>query len=197
MSSVIQEIEAKYKKKTVPAVRSGDTVRVHQKISEGGKERIQIFEGLAIKVSRKNSLSASITVRRITSGIGVEKTYMLHSPSILKVEVSRRSRVRRNYLTYMRGLTGRGARLTSVEFDKDQINAAQDEEAEAEEAKIKEEQVESYDPEAAKKAKEAEKAEAEAAVAETPKTEADKIEEKPAEKAVAKASPEEPNKETK
>src|SRR5436190_1888314 len=145
MESTIQKIEAKYMKKAVPAVRSGDTVRVHQKISEGGKDRVQIFEGLVIKVSNKNSLSATIKVRRVTSGVGVEKTYLLHSPGVLKVEVTKRSKVRRNYLTHMRGLTGRSARLTSVDFDKDQINAAQDEEAEAEEAKIKEEQAEAYD----------------------------------------------------
>jgi large subunit ribosomal protein L19 len=195
MASVIEQIEAKYRKKAVPAVRSGDTVRVHQKISEGGKDRVQIFEGLVIKVSRKNSLSASITVRRVASGVGVEKTYLLHSPSVLKVEVVRRSKVRRNYLTYMRGLTGRSARLTGVDFDKEAINAEQDEEAEAEEAKIKEEQAEAYDPEAAKAEKEAEKAEAEAATEDkVEKSEADKIEEKPVEKPSAKAPAEPQNK---
>jgi large subunit ribosomal protein L19 len=187
MASVIEQIEAKYRKKAVPAVRSGDTVRVHQKISEGGKDRVQIFEGLVIKVSRKNSLSASITVRRVASGVGVEKTYLLHSPSVFKV--------RRNYLTYMRGLTGRSARLTGVDFDKEAINAEQDEEAEAEEAKIKEEQAEAYDPEAAKAEKEAEKAEAEAATEDkVEKSEADKIEEKPVEKPSAKAPAEPQNK---
>lgn len=196
MASVIEQIEAKYKKKAVPAVRSGDNVRVHQKISEGGKDRVQIFEGLVIKVSRKNSLSSSITVRRVTGGVGAEKTYLLHSPSVLKVEVVRRSKVRRNYLTYMRGLTGRSARLTGVDFDKEALNAEQDEEAEAEEAKIKEEQAESYDPEAAKAEKEAEKAEAEAATEEkVDKSEADKLEEKPKEKPSAKAPAETQNKE--
>jgi large subunit ribosomal protein L19 len=118
MQSVIKQIEDKYKKKAVVDVRSGDTVRVHQKIVEGGKERVQIFEGLVIKASRKGSLTSTFTVRRIASGIGVEKTFLIHSPSILKVEVIKRSKVRRNYLTYMRGLTGKSARLSSVNFDK-------------------------------------------------------------------------------
>lgn len=194
MQSLMRQVEDKYKKKSVVDVKSGDTVRVHQKIKEGSKERIQIFEGLVIKVNRKQSLTHSVTVRRVASGVGVEKTYLLHSPSVLKVEVTKRSRVRRNYLTYMRGLTGKSARLTGVDFDKAEVNAVQDEEAEAEEAKIKEEQTESYDPEAAKAEKEAEKAEAEAATAEAPKSEADKLEEKPEEKPSAKAPTEEQNK---
>ena len=101
MQSVIQKIEEKYKKRQVVDVRPGDTVKVHQKIREGKKERVQIFEGLVIRATRKNSLSASITVRRIASGVGVEKSYLMHSPLVLKVEVVKRSRVRRNYLTYI------------------------------------------------------------------------------------------------
>ncbi len=195
MESVIQKVEAKYKKKAVVDIKSGDTVKVHQKIREGGKERIQIFEGLVIKTSRKNSHTSSFTVRRIASGIGVEKTYFIHSPNILKVEVTKRAKVRRNYLTYMRQLTGKNARLMGVDFDRDKVNVIHDEEAEAEEAKIHEEQLESYDPEAAKKEKEAEKAEADAASAEAPKSEAEKLEEKPKEKAAAAGPAQEQNKE--
>src|SRR5476649_2601367 len=136
MASVTQQIEAKHKKSAVVDIKSGDTVKVHQKIREGGKERIQIFEGLVIKASRKGSLSSTFTVRRIASGVGVEKTYLIHSPNILKVEVVRRSKVRRNYLTYMRSLTGKSARLSGVEFDRDAVNAIHDEEAEAEEERI-------------------------------------------------------------
>jgi large subunit ribosomal protein L19 len=178
MDSVINQIEAKYKKTAVVDVRSGDTVKVHQKIREGGKERIQIFEGLVIKASRKSSLTSTFTVRRIASGVGVEKTYLIHSPGILKVEVIKRSKVRRNYLTYMRQRTGKSARLTGTDFDKEAINAVHDEAAEAEEAKIHEEAEANYDADAAKKAKEEEKAEAkaqealakhEAAAAEVPK----------------------------
>lgn len=194
MQSLAEKISAKHKKSAVVDVKSGDVVRVHQKIVEGGKERIQIFEGLVIRASRKNSLTSTFTVRRIASGVGVEKTYLIHSPNVLKVEVVRRSRVRRNYLTYMRELTGKSARLASVDFDKTAVNAIKDEKAEAEEAKIHEEQLESYDPEAAKAEKEEEKAEAEAAVAEAPKTEAEKLEEKPVEKAEAKNPAEPQNK---
>lgn len=120
--SVIHAIENKYKKPHVIDVKSGDTVKVHQKIREGNKERIQIFEGLVIKTSRKNSLNSSITVRRIASGVGVEKTYLLHSPLITKIQVVKRSKVRRNYLSYMRARTGKSARLASVDFDQEQVN---------------------------------------------------------------------------
>lgn len=120
--SVIHAIENKYKKPHVIDVRSGDTVKVHQKIREGNKERVQIFEGLVIKTSRKNSLNSSITVRRIASGIGVEKTYLLHSPLITKIQVVKRSKVRRNYLSYMRARTGKSARLASVEFNQEEVN---------------------------------------------------------------------------
>ncbi len=162
MESVIKQIEAKYKKTAVVDVRSGDTVKVHQKIREGGKERIQIFEGLVIRASRKTSLTSSFTVRRIASGVGVEKTYLLHSPGILKVEVTKRSKVRRNYLTYMRERTGKSARLSNVDFDKESVNAIQDEAAEAEEAKIHEHQLETHDADAAEQAKEEAKDEAKA-----------------------------------
>lgn len=126
MSSVIQAIEAKFRKHDVVNVQSGDTVKVHQKIKEGAKERIQIFEGLVIRTDRKGSHTSSITVRRIASGIGVEKTYLMHSPLVVKVEVTKRSKVRRNYLTYMRERTGKSARLTSVGFDKDSVNTVEE-----------------------------------------------------------------------
>lgn len=199
MASVIEQIEAKHKKKSVVGVKSGDTVRVHQKIVEAGKQRIQIFEGVVIRTNRKNSLTSSFTVRRIASGIGVEKIFMIHSPNILKVEVVRRAKVRRNYLTYMRQLTGKSARLMGVDFDREKVNAIHDEEAEAEEAKIHEEQLEHHDEDAEERAKEkaAEEAEAQAALAahDEKKTEADKIEEQPKEKAKVQAPAEPQNKE--
>jgi len=136
MQSVIQAIESKYKKSQVVDVKTGDTVKVHQKIKEGNKERVQIFEGLVIRTDRKNSLTSAITVRRIASGIGVEKSFILHSPNVLKVEVVKRSKVRRNYLSYMRVRTGKSARLTSVDFDKRAVNTIRDVAAEAEEAKL-------------------------------------------------------------
>ncbi len=122
MDSVIKALEAAQKKHQVVDVRSGDNVKVHQKIKEGAKERVQIFEGLVIRTSRKGSHTSSITVRRIASGIGVEKTYLLHSPLIVKIEVTKRSKVRRNYLSYMRSRSGKSARLTGSIFDKDAVN---------------------------------------------------------------------------
>lgn len=120
--SVIKEIEQGFKKSHVVDVKSGDVVRVHQKIREGNKERVQVFEGLVILTKRKNSLSSSITVRRISSGVGVEKTFLIHSPLVTKIEVVKRSKVRRNYLSYMRERTGKSARLSAVDFDQDKVN---------------------------------------------------------------------------
>ena len=122
MESVIQKIEAKYRKPQVVDVRSGDTVKVHQKIREGNKERIQVFQGLVIRTDRKGSHTSRITVRRIASGIGVEKSFLLHSPLVVKVEVTKRSKVRRNYLSYMRARTGKSARLTGRDFDREAVN---------------------------------------------------------------------------
>lgn len=165
MPSVVEQINAKYMKSQVVDVRPGDTVRVHQKIREGNKERVQIFEGLVIRVTKKGSHTSTVTVRRIASGIGVEKTYMLHSPLVLKVEVTKRSKVRRNYLTYMRKRTGKSARLTGVDFDREAVNTIHDEQAEAEEEKLKEETAKKAEAEAAKKASEDAKLEAKAEAA--------------------------------
>lgn len=192
MDNPAKALEETFKKKAVAAVQSGDTVRVHQKIREGGKERIQVFEGLVIRTSRPNSLTASFTARRIASGVGVEKTYMLHAPNILKVEIIKRSKVRRNYLSYMRQRTGKRARLSGMEFDREAVNAAA-ETAVEEEEKIHEAAAEAHEAEAAKKSEE--EAATEAKVQEVlakhdetviEKTEADKIEEQPQEKADAK-----------
>lgn len=158
MNSKIQEVNAKSMKFDVVDVRSGDTVRVHQKIKEGDKERIQIFEGLVIRTDRKNSATSSITVRRIASGVGVEKSYMIHSPLIIKIEVTKRSKVRRNYLSYMRSRSGKSARLSVVDFDKNAVNEIkEDPKIAAAEAELKAQK------EAEHKAKEAEKAVEEAA----------------------------------
>lgn len=102
-------------------VKSGDTVRVHQKIKEGNKERIQIFEGVVIRTDRKNH-TARITVRKIASGVGVEKSFLLHSPLVEKIEIVRRSKVRRNYLSFLRNRSGKSARLKPVAFDREAAN---------------------------------------------------------------------------
>lgn len=181
MSFIAQQIEAKYKKKAVVDIKSGDSVKVHQKVREGGKERIQIFEGMVLRVTRRGSLSSTFTVRRIASGVGVEKTFLIHAPNILKIEVVKRTKVRRNYLTYMRELTGKSVRLAGVEFDRDAVNVIHDEEVEAEEAKIHEEALAKHDELAAKEAeaKAKEEAKAEAALAKhAAKTEIAKTEDK-------------------
>jgi len=141
MQSVIQKIEAKFKKPAVVNVQSGDTVKVHQKIREGNKERVQIFQGMVIRTDRKDSHTSRITVRRIASGVGVEKSFLLHSPLVLKVEVTKRSKVRRNYLTYMRDRTGKAARLTSVDFDRRAVNEIEVANADVAEEKATEETV--------------------------------------------------------
>lgn len=165
MESVIQQITNQFKKAQVVDVRSGDTVKVHQKIREGGKERIQIFQGLVIRTDTKNSLSSRITVRRIASGVGVEKSFLLHSPLVTKIEVTKRSKVRRNYLSYMRDRTGKSARLSSVDFDKESVNTVRDEVAEKAEAEAKELAAKQHEEEALKKAEEAAKEEAKVAEA--------------------------------
>ena len=121
MSNVIKSIEDKFKKAVVD-VRPGDTVRVNQRIQEGAKTRTQMFEGLVIRVDRKISLSYRILVRKVASGVGVEKSFLMHSPNIEKVEVVKRSKVARNYLTYMRQRSGKSARLASVDFNKESVN---------------------------------------------------------------------------
>lgn len=150
MFELIKKIEANYRKPKVVAVRSGDTVKVHQKVKEGNKERVQIFEGVVIRTDRPNSLTSSITVRRIASGVGVEKTYLMHSPLVLKVEVVKRSKVRRNYLTYLRSRSGKSARLASIAFDKDKVNSA-NKAAEEEIEHIKAEKAENHSKPAKKK----------------------------------------------
>jgi large subunit ribosomal protein L19 len=137
MPSVIEQINAKYRKSAVVDVRSGDTVKVHQKIKEGNKERVQVFQGLVIRTDQKGGHMSRITVRRIASGVGVEKSFLLHSPLVMQVEVTKRSKVRRNYLSYMRKRTGKSARLQSLDFDKRAVNDIHDAAAEAEEAKLK------------------------------------------------------------
>ena len=126
MQELIKSVEKNYQKPQTVDVRSGDTVKVHQKIKEGNKERVQIFEGLVIRTKRSKSHTASITVRRIASGVGVEKSFLVHSPLVVKIEVIKRSKVRRNYLSYMRERSGKSARLAAIDFDYDKVNTVED-----------------------------------------------------------------------
>ena len=119
---LIKKVNDEQKKYAVVDVKSGDTVKVSQKIKEGNKERVQVFEGVVIRVDRKNSSTARITVRKITSGVGVEKSFLLHSPLVEKVEIVRRAKVRRNYLSFLRNRSGKSARLKAVDFDRNKVN---------------------------------------------------------------------------
>ena len=162
---IIKELEKTFKKGAVVDVQSGDTVKVHQKIKEGAKERVQIFQGLVIRTDRKGSHTSRITVRRIASGVGVEKSFLLHSPLVLKIEVTKRSKVRRNNLSYMRNLSGKSARLTGVDFDRQTVNDVRDLEAEKMEAEAKAAAAAEAEAKAAEKAaEEAELAKKQAAV---------------------------------
>ena len=120
--NLIARLEARYKKPAVTAVRSGDTVKVTQRIQESNKERLQVFEGLVIRVDRKQSLTCRLTVRKLVGSIGVEKSFLIHSSNVVQVEVVKRAKVRRNYLSYMRSRIGKAARLKNVPFDKKQVN---------------------------------------------------------------------------
>ncbi len=111
MLSVIHEIEKEYLKKDLPDFRPGDTVKVHFRIVEGEeKERVQVFEGVVIR-KRGSGTGATFTVRKVSYGIGVERTFPLHSPRIEKIEIVRRGKVRRARLYYLRQRTGKSARI--------------------------------------------------------------------------------------
>lgn len=153
---LIKKVSDAQKKAAVVDVKSGDTVRVHQKIKEGNKERIQVFEGVVIRTDRRASSTSRITVRKITSGIGVEKSFLLHSPLVEKIEVVRRSKVRRNYLSYLRERSGKSARLQNVAFDRDSVNDVRDLHAEEEAARLKEVAKAEAEAKAAEKAAEEE-----------------------------------------
>ena len=120
--SILKQIGDAQKKKSVVDVRSGDTVKVTQKIKEGNKFRLQTFEGIVIRVDRKESHTARIVVRKVTSGVGVEKSYLIHSPLVEKIEIVRRSKVRRNNLSYLRERSGKSARLSNKDFDRAAVN---------------------------------------------------------------------------
>jgi len=110
MVDLVRTVEEEQLKKDVPDFGPGDSVRVHVKVTEGGRERVQVFEGVVLK-RRGGGLGESFTVRRVTYGIGVERTFPLHSPSVERIEVTRRGRVRRAKLYYLRGLKGKAARI--------------------------------------------------------------------------------------
>ncbi|MBL3539621.1 50S ribosomal protein L19 [Aminivibrio sp.] len=107
---VISLVEKKYLRSDVPDFRSGDTVRVHVKVKEGTRERIQVFEGVVI-ARKHGGLSETFTVRKVSSGVGVERVFPLHCPSISRIEVKRLGKVRRAKLYYLRKRSGKSARI--------------------------------------------------------------------------------------
>lgn len=112
---IIRVVEQDYIRDDIPEFSVGDTVKVHIKIKEGTRERIQIFEGFVLK-KQNGGIAETFTVRRLASGVGVEKTFPLHSPRIDKVEVVKKGQVRRAKLNYMRQRTGKAARIKSKEI---------------------------------------------------------------------------------
>lgn len=107
---IIRKIELENMKSDVPAFGAGDTVKVHVRVIEGKRERIQVFEGVVIK-KQNGGASETFTVRKMSSGVGVERTFPLHSPKIDKIEVTRRGKVRRAKLNYLRGRVGKAAKI--------------------------------------------------------------------------------------
>ena len=120
--NIIDSITNEYLKKDIPDFRVGDTVRVYIKIKDGNRERIQMFEGYVLK-RQNGGISETFTVRRFSSGIGVEKTFPVHSPWIDHIELVRRGRVRRAKLNYMRERTGKAARVRTKEIRKKDAEA--------------------------------------------------------------------------
>lgn len=115
MVDLVRSLELEQMKPEPPEFNPGDTVRVHVKVVEGNRERVQVFEGIVIRL-RKGGINRGFTVRRVTRGIGVERTFMLHSPRVEKVDVVRRGRVRRAQLYYLRGRIGKAARVKEKRY---------------------------------------------------------------------------------
>nr|WP_106784158.1 50S ribosomal protein L19 [Lysinibacillus timonensis] len=113
MSNIITEITKDQLRSDLPTFRPGDTVRVHVKVVEGTRERIQVFEGVVIK-RRGGGISETFTVRKVSYGVGVERTFPVHTPKIARLEVVRRGKVRRAKLYYLRNLRGKAARIKEI-----------------------------------------------------------------------------------
>jgi len=111
--------------KKIPDIKPGDTVRVHTKIVEGTKERIQVFEGVVLRVKGSGN-AQTFTVRKLSYGIGVERTFLAQSPKLAKIEIKKRAKVRRAYLTYLRELRGKAAKLKDKRFDVLAVNTVEE-----------------------------------------------------------------------
>jgi len=115
--NVLDLIQKEQEKPTVPEFRPGDTVKVYSRVVEGGKERIQMFEGV-VTVRKGGGLAESVTVRRIAHGVGVERSFLLHSPRVERIEVSKRGIVRRSRLYYLADKVGKAARIKERKVDR-------------------------------------------------------------------------------
>ncbi len=111
--ALLAAVESAHIRKDIPEIKSGDTVRLQVKVVEGSRERLQPFEGVVMRL-RGGGINRNFTVRRVTNGVGVERTFLVNSPRIDKIEVIRHARVRRKQLYYLRGLTGKAARLKEL-----------------------------------------------------------------------------------
>jgi large subunit ribosomal protein L19 len=114
-TNIIERIDREQMRYDMPDFRAGDSVKVHIRIIEGNKERVQIFEGVVIR-RRRGLMGATFTVRKISHGVGVEKTFALHSPRLNKVEIISRGKIRRSRLYYLRGLRGKAARIKAKDL---------------------------------------------------------------------------------
>ncbi len=123
----VQELAVKAMKKKVPEIKPGYTVAVHQKIKEGEKERVQIFEGLVIQVGSGHGADKTFTVRKVVEGVGVEKIFPLYSPNIEKIQIKKEGKVRRARLYYMRNRFGKSARLQEDFVNNDDLEKAVEE----------------------------------------------------------------------
>ena len=133
MSTKVEIFNKEQLKKGLPGVRPGDTVKIYQKIKEKEKERLQFFEGVVLARKHGKGISSTITVRRVVSGVGVEKIFPIHSPIIEKIEILKRGKVRKAKLYYLRTAKGRKARLKRKEFEGVTWEASKEEPEEKEE----------------------------------------------------------------
>ncbi|MCF7812673.1 50S ribosomal protein L19 [Candidatus Gracilibacteria bacterium] len=131
MDQLLQKVSQKSCKASVPEIRPGYQVRVHQKIKEGNKERIQVFQGMVIRTGAGEGVGETFTVRKVSEGIGVEKVFPIHAPSIVKIEVQRAHKVRRSKLNFLKKLSGKALRLKEIDFtlEEKKYNVPQEEPA--------------------------------------------------------------------
>ncbi len=139
MPTKVETFNKEQLKKGLPGVRPGDTVKIYQKIKEKNKERLQFFEGVVLARKHGKGISSTITVRRVVSGVGVEKIFPVHSPAIEKIEILKRGKVRRAKLYYLRTVKGKKARLKRKEFEGVTWEAPKSENSEQETEKKPEE----------------------------------------------------------